>query len=374
MDFRLSAQELEIQQKARAFAQSHLAPNADYWDREGIFPEEALRQCAREGLTGLTVPTEAGGPGATSTAYALAIMELAEGCSASAVTIAVSSMVAEVLYTFGTPDHHERYLRPLLRGEITSGSFALSEPGAGSDPGGMRTRALPEGDTFRINGEKSWISSGTHSGVFVVWARTEDVPGSRAISTVLTQPGDEGFFLGRKEDKMGLRASTTISLQFEDCVVPAARLLGERGRGFPVAMKALDGGRIGVSSQAIGIGNAALKATKRYFNEVRRPSAVQQDILQKMEVELRAARLLALQAAWLKDNKRPFSSQAAMSKAYSTEAANRVCQQAVTLLGADGASPDFPVQRLLRDCKVTTIYEGTSEVQRIVISRSILRS
>ncbi|MCB9637831.1 MAG: acyl-CoA dehydrogenase family protein [Myxococcales bacterium] len=375
MDFRISPAEQDIQTRARRFAREHIAPHAAQWEREEHFPAETLRAYAQEGLVGLTVPKELGGPGASTVAYALSIMELAQACSATAVTVAVSSMVAEVLSRFATPEQHQRFLSPLLKGDFFAGSFALSEPGAGSDAASLRTSMQIDGDTGIINGEKTWISSGTHAGVFVVWVR-DNGEGSRGISTVLVSPEDPGFSVGRKEDKMGLRASSTVSLHFGDCRIPVnERRLSQQGGGFRIAMTALDGGRIGVSSQAWGIAKAAMTALRRGLQE-QRGSLIGEEraMIAQMETELQAAYGLILRAAWLKDHKKPFSSQAAMAKAYATETANRVCQQAVTLLGEEGCTQLYPIERLLRDCKVTTIYEGTSEVQRIVIARSLMRA
>lgn len=374
MDFQLTTEQREIQQKAEAFALEHLRPYAGQWDREETFPQEACEACAAQGLTGLTVPKEMGGPGQNSVAYSLAITALAAGCSATAVTVAVSSMVAETIASLGTDAQREAYLPSLLDGRFTAGSFALSEPGSGSDAGALRTKGVASGDDLIINGEKSWISSGTHAGVFVVWVRSEEGEGTRGITTFLVEPNDPGFRVGRKEDKMGLRASSTVSLEFVDCQIPQHRLLGSPGKGFRVAMQALDGGRIGVSSQALGIAQRALDTVAQYVQDKGISlDREQQARLAKHKADFISARLLTLQAAWLKDHKKPFSHQAAMAKAYSTETANRICQDAVLLLGEDGCTDEYPAERLLRDCKVTTIYEGTSEVQRIVISRALLR-
>jgi alkylation response protein AidB-like acyl-CoA dehydrogenase len=374
MDFQLTSEQAEVRERARAFAAEHVAPYAAKWDREEIFPEDALRECAARGLTGLTVPAEVGGPGASTVSYALAITEIASACSATAVTVAVSSMVAETISRLGTPEQAQTYLPALLEGRSLAGSFALSEPGAGSDAGSLRTKGIFEGDDLVINGEKSWISSGTHAGVFVVWVRTGDESGTKGISTYLVEPGDPGFRVGRKEDKMGLRASTTVSLEFSDCRIPTHRLLGTPGKGFRVAMQALDGGRIGVASQALGIARRAIDTVDEYVRDTNKTlTDLQKARLAKLKADFASARLLTLQAAWLKDQKMPFSDKAAMAKAYSTETANRICQEAVALLGVDGCTDQYPAERLLRDCKVTTIYEGTSEVQRIVISRALLR-
>ncbi len=374
MDFTWTEEQETIRRRAARFAAEYVAPYAAKWDREPSFPESAVRACARTGLTGLTVPKELGGPGASTVSYALAITEIAAACSSTAVTIAVTSMVAETIARLGTPEQQERYLPPLLSGEFAAGSFALSEPGAGSDAGALRTRAEYRDPDVVIHGEKSWISSGPYAGVFVVWARTGEGEGTRGMSAFLVEPSDPGFSVGRKEEKMGLRASPTVSLNFEDCHIPKERLLGETGRGFRIAMQALDGGRIGVASQALGIARAAIDVVERYYQvHSHRLGAFEKGRLAQMKAEFVAARLMILRAAWRKDNGVPFSAKAAMAKAFSTETANKICQEAVNLLGEDGCTDDYPVERLFRDCRVTTIYEGTSEIQRIVISRSFLR-
>lgn len=374
MDFRWTTEQETIRRRASRFAEEYLAPYAGDWDRTETFPEGAIRACARAGLTGLTVPKTAGGAGASAVAYALTITELAAACSSTAVTVAVTSMVAETIARLGTPQQKERYLLPLLEGDMTAGSFALSEPGAGSDAGSLRTKARTEKDTVILDGEKSWISSGASAGVFVVWARTGEGEGAKGISTFLVEPHDPGFRIGRKEEKMGLRASSTVSLIFENCQIPAHRLFGETGKGFRIAMQALDGGRIGVASQALGIARRALEAVDQYYEvHPHRKNAAETICLAKLKAKFAAARLMTLQAAWCKDQGKPFSVQAAMAKAYSTETANLICQEAVNLLGEDGCTDNYPVERLFRDCRVTTIYEGTSEIQRIVISRSLMR-
>ncbi|HAA53813.1 MAG TPA: acyl-CoA dehydrogenase [Myxococcales bacterium] len=374
MNFQLTQEQQDIQQRAANFAAEYVAPYAAEWDRDETFPADAIKACAEHGLTGLTVPKEKGGHGASSISYALAIMELAKACSSTAVTVAVSSMVAETISHYGTQEQIDKYIPKILSGEYIAGSFALSEPGAGSDAGALNTKVQFEGDDVIINGEKCWISSGTHAGVFVVWTRTGEGEGTRGITTYLVEPEDEGFHIGRKEDKMGLRASTTVSLQFEDCRVPQSRKMGESGRGFRIAMTALDGGRIGVASQALGIAMRAIEETHTYLKRTQDTlNGEQRQWLAEMTSKASAAKLLILRAAWLKDQKRPFSEKAAMAKAYSTEIANEICQRAVALLGEAGCNEETAVERLFRDCKVTTIYEGTSEVQRIVISRSILR-
>jgi hypothetical protein len=374
MDFSLTSEQEALRRRAANFAAEYIMPYAEQWSGEGRFPEEAVRSCARYGLTGLTVPQSYGGLGASTVAYSLVITELAAACASTAVTVAVSSMVAETICKFGTKAQQERYLPSILNGEFAAAAFALSEAGAGSDASSLRTSGVYEGNDVIIDGEKMWISSGTHSGVFVVWVRTAEGDGAKGISAFLVEPTDPGFKVSRKEEKMGLRASTTVSLEFDACRIPISRRLGEAGKGFRIAMQALDGGRIGVASQALGIARAALEAVDRYVDVHRHAlNNVRRARLSELKIEYLAARLLTLQAAWLKDQGGAFSPQAAMAKAYSTETANLICQEAITLLGEDACTDAYPLERLFRDSRVTTIYEGTSEVQRIVISRSFLR-
>jgi alkylation response protein AidB-like acyl-CoA dehydrogenase len=327
----------------------------------------------------VNVPEELGGAGAGVVAYALAMMEVARGCASTAVTMAVTNMVGEVIATFGTPAQRERHCPKLASGEYAAGSFALSEPEAGSDPGSMRTTATPDGDDFVLEGPKQWITSGAHAGVFVVWARTGDPKlGTKSISCFLVEGGAPGLRIGKHEDKMGIRASNTVALSFEGVRVPKTALLGELHGGFKIAMMALDGGRIGISSQAIGIARAALEESVAYAKDRQqfgKPIGDFQAIqwkLADMKTELDAAHLLSLRAAWLKEAGKPFSREASMAKLFASEAGNRICNHAVQIHGGYGYTREFAAERHLRDVRVTTIYEGTSEVQRLVIARSTL--
>jgi alkylation response protein AidB-like acyl-CoA dehydrogenase len=329
----------------------------------------------------VNVAPELGGAGAGAVAYALAMQEIASGCASTAVTMAVTNMVGEVIAAFGTEEQKRHYNPKLAGGEYAAGAFALSEPEAGSDPGSMRTTARREGDAWILDGQKQWITSGAHAGVMVVWARTGDrekLPGTRGISCFLVEGGTPGLKIGKAEDKMGIRGSNTVGLTFEGCKVPASALLGELNGGFKIAMMALDGGRIGISCQAIGIARAALEESIAYSKERKqfdRPIAdfqATQWKLADMQVELDAAHALAMRAAWLKESRRLFSREASMAKLFATEAANRICNRAVQIHGGYGYIREFPAERHLRDVRVTTIYEGTSEVQRIVIARQVL--
>ena len=378
MDLELNEVQRAVQSAARAFAQKRLAPVAAELERNERFPSELLREMAELGLMGVNVPASLGGAEAGVVAYSLAMQEIAAACASTAVTMAVSNMVAEVICAFGTESQRAAHVPKLTSGEHVAGSFALSEPGAGSDPGAMRTTAKRVSGGYELEGQKQWITSGAHAGVMVVWARTSGT-GTRGISCFLVEKGTPGLKVGKPEDKMGIRASNTVPLTFEGCVVPEGAMLGEEGSGFRIAMMALDGGRIGIASQACGIARAAHDASVAYAKDRiawDKPIADYQAVqwmLADDRVALDAARLLTIRAAWLKEEKRPFSSEAAMAKVFASEAANRVCNHAVQIHGGYGYIRDFPVERYLRDVRVTMIYEGTSEIQRTVIARSVLR-
>jgi alkylation response protein AidB-like acyl-CoA dehydrogenase len=376
----LSETQALVQRSARDFAARVLSKEAARIDREEEFPSGALRQMAELGLLAVNVPESLGGAGAGAVSYALAMQEIASACASTAVTMAVTNMVGEVIAAFGTEQQRQHCAR-LASGEYAAGSFALSEPGAGSDPGAMETAARLDGDGWILDGAKQWITSGAHAGVFVVWARTADRathPGTKGISCFLVGKGTPGLRVGRAEDKMGIRGSNTVALQFDGCRVPRSSLLGELNGGFKIAMMALDGGRIGISAQAIGIARAALDESVRYAKERRafeRPIADFQAMqwkLADMRTEIDAAHLLCLRAAWLKDQGRPFSKEAAMAKLFASESAVRIVNEAVQIHGGYGYTREFAAERHLRDARVTTIYEGTSEIQRLVIARQVL--
>jgi alkylation response protein AidB-like acyl-CoA dehydrogenase len=378
MDLELTETQALIARTARDYAERMIRPVAAELDREGAFPEGILKGLAELGLMGVNVPAELGGAEAGAVAYALAMMEIARACASTAVTMAVTNMVGEVISRLGTEAQRAAYVPRLTSGEYVAGAFALSEPEAGSDPGGMRTTAERVPGGWVLRGQKQWITSGDRAGVLVVWARTGG-PGTKGISAFLVEGGTPGLKAGKHEDKLGLRASTTVSLALDDCHVPEEALLGGEGGGFRIAMMALDGGRIGIASQAIGIATAALEEATEYARQRRqfgRPIADFQAIqwqIADSRVELDAARLLTLRAAHLKERGRPFSAEAAMAKLFASEAGNRICNRAVQIHGGYGYVRDFPAERHLRDVRVTTIYEGTSEIQRTVIARSALR-
>jgi alkylation response protein AidB-like acyl-CoA dehydrogenase len=381
MDFALSETEQLIQKTARDYAERRLAKVAAEIDETGRFPAEEVRELAELGLMGVNVPASFGGAEAGAVAYALSMIEVARGCASTAVTMAVTNMVGEIICRFGSEEQKSRHVPKLTSGEYAAGSFALSEPSAGSDPGGMQTTATATSDGFVLNGSKAWVTSGAHSGVIVVWARTaprETHPGARGISCFLVEKGAPGMKVGHAEKKMGLRGSNTVPIAFEDCAVPKDALLGQLHQGFRVAMTALDGGRIGISAQAIGIAQAALDEAVAYAKDRRQFDRAIADfqaiqwLIADSKTELDAARLLCLRAASLKLASQPFTREASIAKLFASEAANRICDRALQIHGGYGYVRDFAVERHVRDVRVTRIYEGTSEIQRTVIARSVL--
>ncbi len=379
MDFALSETQDLVRKTARDFAQSTIAPLAAETDESGVFPEATMRALGSLGLLAINVPPELGGAGAGAVASALAIQEVARACASTAVMMSVTNMVGEAIARFGTPAQRERHCPRLAGGDYVVGSFALSEPDAGSDPGALRTTARRDGGHWILDGAKQWITGGSHAGVFVLWARTAPPEtGTRGISSFLVEGGTPGLTVGRAAAKMGIRGSSTVALALDGCRVPEDALLGPENGGFKIAMMALDGGRIGIASQAEGIARAALDASVRYAGERRtfgRPIAEHQAIqwkLADMRVSLDAAHLLTMRAALRKERGERFTREAAMAKLVASEAAIRVCNDAVQIHGGFGYVRDFPVERHLRDARVTTIYEGTSEIQRLVIARSVL--
>ncbi len=376
MDLTLSEEQTLIRDMARDFAKNELAPKAGDWDQGGEFPEDAIRQMAELGLMGVNIPEELGGAECGPVALSLAISEIAKGCASCAVTMSVTNMVCEVIEKFGTTEQRERYCPKITSGEYLAGAFCLSEAGAGSDPGAMKVTAEKKGDKWILNGEKLWITSGTYAGVHVVWARTGG-KGTKGISCFLVEGENPGLTPGKKEDKMGLRASNTVPVLFEDCEVPESALLGELNEGFKVAMMALDGGRIGIASQALGIGMAAQEASIEYAKERQqfgKPISSFQAIqwmLADNATDLEASRQLTLRAAWLKEAGKPFSQEASMAKTWSTEAAGRVCDNAIQVHGGYGYVKEYPVERNYRDVRVTRIYEGTNQTIRNTIAAEL---
>jgi len=379
MDFEPTETQAQIVELARAVAREVVAPAAREGDRTGRFPEEIVRELGRVGLLAVSVPEELGGAGAGPVAYVLALMEIAAADCAVAVTMGVTNMVGDVIARYGTRAQAERCCPRLASAEWVAGSFALSEAQAGSDSAAMTTRAERRGDRWVLNGEKQWITSADRAGVLVTWARSDPAAGSRGITAFLVEAGTPGLRIGRHEQKMGIRASSTVSLAFEDCELPESAVLGAPGDGFRIAMSALDGGRTGIAAQATGTTRAALEASVRYAKDRRafgQPIGAFQAIafmLADMRTEHDAARLLTLRAAALKEQGRPYTREASMAKLFASEAAQRAVTRAVQIHGGYGYTDEFPVERYFRDARVQTIYEGTSEIQRLVIARELLR-
>jgi alkylation response protein AidB-like acyl-CoA dehydrogenase len=378
VNWELTEEQQLVQRTARDFATRVLAPRAAARDAREIFPVEELGELAKLGLLGVNVPAAYGGAEAGAVAYALAILEIARADASVAVAMAVTNMAAELICTWGTEAQKREHVPKLVSGPYLVGSFALSEPQAGSDPASLQATATRTPNGYLLRGTKQWITSGTHAGLFVVWARSDDAPGGK-LSAFLVPRGVPGLSTGKPEDKMGIRGSTTVQLILDDVAVGADALLGRPGDGMKIAMTALDGGRIGIGAQACGIATAALEASRRYVKERRQfdvPLAEHQAIqlmLADMKTQLEAARLLVLRAAWHKENKRPFTREASIAKLFASERAGRICDAAVQIHGGYGYTRDMGVERLVRDARVTRIYEGTSEVQRIVIAREELR-
>ncbi len=378
MDFALTEEQKMVQEMVRRFAENEIAPIADELDRTERFPAETLGKMAELGLMSMLVPAEAGGTGMGAVAYSLALMEIGRACMSHAVTTSVTNMVCEGIYRFGTPEQHARYIPRIASGEYVAGAFALTEPGAGSDAGSLRATAERDGDHYVLNGTKVFITSGTHAGVVMVAAKTDREAGKAGISVFLVERDTPGMKVTRKEEKLGQRASDTVELVFEDCRVPADSLLGNEGDGFKIMLSSLDGGRIGIASNSCGLGRAALEAAATYAKDRRqfgRPIADLQAIqfkLADMDTQLEASRLLTLRAAHKKEQGRPYTQEASMAKVYATEMCQRLAREAIQIHGGYGYVREYPVERYLRDAMAVTLYEGTSEIQRLVISRNLL--
>jgi len=379
VELELNETQALIRDSARKFAREVVAPRARQTDREERFPADVYKQMGELGFLGVNVPAELGGAEAGVVAYTLVVNEISQACAATAVGMAVTNMCAELICAYGTEAQKKKFVPRLTSGEAIAGAFALSEPHTGSDASALKTTAVRQGNQWVLNGAKQWISSGAYAGVMVVWARTANT-GSKGLSCFIVEQGTPGLIVGKPEDKMGLRGSNTVPLTFENCAIPAENLLAKEGEGFKLAMIALDGGRIGISAQAVGVARAAIEASCSYVKDRKafgKPIGEFQALrfmLADMQVQVEAATLLSLRAAYLKETKQPFTREASMAKLYASEMANRVCDKAVQLHGGYGYIDEFPVERYLRDARVQTIYEGTSEIQRLVIAREILKS
>ena len=378
MNFELTEEQKMIRDMVRDFAENEIAPIAAEIDEEERFPKEIFKKMGELGLLSLPWPPKYGGAGADFVSFALAVEEISYASGSIGLPYeAHVSLASAPIYLFGTEEQKERYLVPLVKGEYI-GAFGLTEPEAGSDAGATKTTALLDGDHWVINGTKRFITSGSIADVLVITARTDPEKGTRGISNLIIEKGTPGFTPGKEEIKMGLKGSVTSELIFEDCRVPRENLLGKRGEGFKQFLKTLDGGRVSIAAMALGIGRAALEASTAYAKErvqFGRPIAKFQAIqwmIADAATELEAARLLLYQAAYLEDQGKRFTKEAAMAKLFASEAAERACFNAIQIHGGYGYSREYPVERFYRDNRLTTIGEGTSEIQRLVIARQLL--
>jgi alkylation response protein AidB-like acyl-CoA dehydrogenase len=377
MDFALSDDQREIQALTREFAQAEIEPNASQWDRDHHFPRELFGKLAELGLMGACVPEEYGGAGADFLSYMLVLEELSRADAGVGVTVAVHTSACTLpILNFGSEEQRARFVPPLARGEGI-GAFALTEPEAGSDAGALRTRAEPTDGGWTITGSKQWITNGAHASTFLLFARTDpDTPGPKGVSAFILDA--DHVTITREEEKLGLNSSVTNDIAVEGVEIGRDRLLHDEGKGFTVAMATLDSGRIGIAAQALGIAQAAYDVARGYAKERRtfgKRIAEHQAIqwkLADMATEIDAARLLVYRAAWLKDQGRSHTEEGAKAKLFASETARRQTAEAIQILGGYGYTKEFPVERYYRDAKITEIYEGTSEIQRLVIARSVL--
>lgn len=379
MAFQLTPEQEMIRLMARDFAKRELEPFAGIWERDEVFPEAAIRKMGGLGLMGMMLPIEYGGAGAGAVSYSLALQEIAAACASTAVTMSVTNLSSDPILKFGSEEQKRKFLVPLARGEML-GAFAVTEPEAGSDPGSMTTRAEDRGDHYLVNGSKIFITNGSRADVIVLIVRTGSEKSNRGLSALLLTKGTPGFRIGRRDEKMGLRASDTVELLFDDCRIPTENLLAREGFGFRAAMAALDSGRIGIASQSLGIARACLQEsvsyakTRRQFGKAIGSFQAIQWMIADTAAEIEAAHWLTLCAADRKDQGLPFTKEASMAKLVASETANRAAYRAVQIHGGYGYMREYKVERLYRDARVTSIYEGTSEVQRIVIARELMES
>ncbi len=379
MNFQLTEEQILTQKTAREFADNELAPGVVERDEKKIFPKEGIKQMADLGFMGIMVEPKWGGGGMDSISYTIAMEEISRVEASSGVVMSVNnSLVCYLLEKFASDHLKEKYLKPLASGNKL-GAFSLSEPQAGSDASNMRTFANKDGDHYYISGTKNWVTNGINSDYVILFAVTEEGIGHKGISCFLVEKGWDGFETGKPENKLGIRASDTCELYFDNVKVPAENLIGNKGEGFKIALATLDGGRIGIASQALGIAQASLNASVAYSNEriqfgkpISKNQAIQFKIAD-MGMEIEAARLLIRQAAWKKDQKQNYGHLASMAKVYASEVAMRASTQCVQIHGGFGYMRESGIERLMRDAKITQIYEGTSEIQRVVIARELLK-
>ena len=377
MDFRLTKEQLLVRKMVREFAENEVKPLAAEIDEEERFPMETVQKMAKLGMMGIYFPKEYGGAGGDALSYAIAVEELAKVCGTTAVIVSAhTSLCCAPIFEHGTEEQKMKYLPDLCSGRKI-GAFGLTEPNAGTDASGQQTTAVLDGDHYVLNGSKCFITNGSVADVFVVFAMTDPKMGNRGISAFIVEKGFPGFSQGKHEKKMGIRGSSTCDLIFEDCIVPKENLLGKEGAGFKIAMQTLDGGRIGIAAQALGIGEGAIEEAIKYTKErvqfKKRISSFQntQFQLADMHTRMQAAQFLVYNAALKKQAHERCSMEAAMAKLFAAEAASDVTRRAVQLFGGYGYTREYPVERMMRDAKITEIYEGTSEVQRMVIAANL---
>ena len=378
MDFMLSKEHQMLQKMYREFTENEVRPIAQEVDEEERFPEETVEKMAKLGMMGIPYPKEYGGAGADNLAYAIAIEELSKACATTSVIVAAhTSLCSYPIFAYGNEEQKRKYMPKLTSGEWL-GAFGLTEPGAGTDAAGQQTTAVKDGDHYILNGSKIFITNAGYADTFVVFTMTDRTKGSHGITAFIVEKGYEGFSVGKHEKKMGIRGSSTCELVFEDCIVPAENMLGKEGKGFKVAMGTLDGGRVGIAAQALGIAEGAIDEAVKYSKERmqfgKRLSQFQntQFELADMKARTDAAKMLVYRAAWAKDHNDPHVGMySAMAKLTAAQTASDVTRRAVQIFGGYGFTRDYPVERMMRDAKITEIYEGTNEIQRIVIAGSL---
>jgi butyryl-CoA dehydrogenase len=378
MDFELAEEQLMVRETTRAFVEREVKPVAQRLDREAIYPSELVKRLGELGLMGILVPQEFGGSGMDLLSCVVAMEEISKAWASLAVAMSVqNSLVCAPIARFGSAAQKKKYLPSLARGERL-GCYALTEPGSGSDAGSIQTRAKRVDDDFVLNGNKIFATNGNRADLAIVYAVTDPARGKKGISAFIVEKNSPGFVVGKLEDKLGLRSSDTASLLFEDCPVPGENLLGTEGEGFTIALATLDGGRIGIAAQALGIAQGCLEESvayaqqRRQFGRAIAEFEAIQWMLADMATEIDAARLLTYRAAWLAEQGRTFTKEAAMAKLFASEAANRAAYKAIQIFGGYGYTKEFAVERFFRDARITTIYEGTSEIQRLVIARRLI--
>ena len=379
MEFKLNEEQLMIQKTFREFTKKEVEPIAGEVDEQHRFPTETVEKMMRYGMMGINMPIEYGGAGSDELAYVIAVEELSKACGTTGVILSAhTSLGCWPIHRFGTESQKKRFLEPLTSGGKL-GAFGLTEPNAGTDAASQQTVAVQEGDFYRINGTKIFITNGGEADIYIIFAMTDQSKGLKGITAFIIERDMEGFTIGKKERKMGIRGSATTELVFENLMVPRENMLGREGQGFKIAMQTLDGGRIGIAAQALGIAEGAMEKTVQYVKEreqFNRPIGKFQGLqfmMAEMETTIQAARLMVYHAAWSKSVGKPYGKLAAMAKLYASEAAMEITTKAVQLHGGYGYTSDYPIERMMRDAKITEIYEGTSEVQKMVIAADILK-